>query len=190
MSGGRVSAPLSLYLRALYWSTVTFVTVGFGDIVPTRMGEMVVCMATMFGGAVTACVVIGLLVAELTASDAMASAWQQRVDTASRFVRRRNLPNEISFRIYEYLQYQWTYLRGVDEAAFFVGLPSGLRSEVLVALNDDLIRRIPYFSAGSDALIAQLANLLFPLLFLPDETLHSPGQAAVHTSLLITHNVA
>ncbi|KAL1520891.1 hypothetical protein AB1Y20_022452 [Prymnesium parvum] len=186
---GRLNDTSALYLRGIWWTSVTFVTIGFGDIVPTQLSEMNICIFVEYVGLLTACVIVGLLTADITATDVMASSWQQRVDTASSFARSRKLSRKVSQRIHQYLQYQWTYLRGVDEASFFVGLPAALRSEVLVALNDHLIRNIPYFKKGSDALIAQLAGLLFPLLFLPEECLYSEGQSAVYTSLVVRGKV-
>ncbi|KAL1507518.1 hypothetical protein AB1Y20_007142 [Prymnesium parvum] len=186
---GRLNDTSALYLRGIWWTSGTFVTIGFGDIVPTQLSEMSVCMLVAYFGLLTVAMIVGLLTADITATDAMASSWQQRVDTASSFARSRKLSRKVSQRIHQYLQYQWTYLRGVEEASFFVGLPAALRSEVLVALNDRLIRNIPYFATASDALIAQLAGLLFPLLFLPEECLYSEGQSAVYTSLVVRGKV-
>ena len=59
-------------------------------------------------------------------------------------MRTRKLPRKVAARLDEYHLYQWTYLRGVNEASFFSKLPSGLRSEALVALNDTLIRQARY----------------------------------------------
>ena len=52
------------------------------------MGEMLLCGFVMYIGILIACLIVGLLMAEITATDVMASSWQQRVDTASGFIRR------------------------------------------------------------------------------------------------------
>ena len=57
------------------------------------MCEMLLCGFVMYIGILIACLVVGLLMAEITATDVMASSWQQRVDTASGFIRRCALPD-------------------------------------------------------------------------------------------------
>ena len=223
-----VNATGQHYLRALYWSAVVLVTVGFGDIVPTQFNEMVVTMLAMFTGVTLACAAVALLLNEILFQDAMARTWQARLDMAAEFVRTRRLPRRVAQRIDEYHVYQWTYLRGVNEASFFSKLPTALRSEALVALNDSLLRKVraprprlapppdlgagrlapqaavptltsvtllwpppqvSHFTRASDDLIADLARLLYPLLFLPDEFLHRAGQTASCASLLVRGKV-
>ena len=42
---GLVNSTGEFYLRAIYWSSVVLVTVGFGDIIPTQLNEMLVTVA-------------------------------------------------------------------------------------------------------------------------------------------------
>ena len=90
---GRRNNSSVLYVRSVWWASVTLVTIGFGDIVPTQLEEMFFCIFVMYGGLLTVSVIVGLLMAEITATDVMSSSWQQRVDTASRFIRRRKHPS-------------------------------------------------------------------------------------------------
>jgi hypothetical protein len=92
MLAGRRNDSSVLYVRSVWWASVTLVTIGFGDIVPTQLGEMFFCIFVMYGGLLTVSVIVGLLMAEITATDVMSSSWQQRVDTASRFIRRCKPP--------------------------------------------------------------------------------------------------
>lgn len=41
---------ISKYITSLYWSLVTMLSVGYGDIVPTNNSEKLVCILTMFVG--------------------------------------------------------------------------------------------------------------------------------------------
>lgn len=145
---------------------------------------MVVTMVAMLCGVVLACTAVALLLNEILFKDVMAHEWQMQLDMTADFVRSRHLPPNVARRIDEYHEYQWTFLRGVNEAAFFSKLPCNLRSEALVALNDSSLRRIPHFTCASNDLIADLAQLLYPQLFLPHEYLHRTGQMASHASLL------
>eukprot|EP00327_Prymnesium_parvum_P015527 CAMPEP_0113284138 /NCGR_PEP_ID=MMETSP0008_2-20120614/29846_1 /TAXON_ID=97485 /ORGANISM="Prymnesium parvum" /LENGTH=2782 /DNA_ID=CAMNT_0000134945 /DNA_START=151 /DNA_END=8500 /DNA_ORIENTATION=+ /assembly_acc=CAM_ASM_000153 len=186
---GRANSTADFYVRALYWSSVVLVTVGFGDIVPTKLDEMLITILAMYCAVLLACTAVALLLNEILFQDSMALVWQNRLDTTAEFVRSSHLPRHVAQRIDEYHAYQWTFLRGVNEASFFGKLPANLRSEALVALNDKLIRKISHFTRASNELIADLAQLLYPLLFLPHEFLHRAGQMASHASLLVRGKV-
>lgn len=53
-------------------------------------------------GAYSACAIIGLVMAELVRSDTMEGAWQDRVERADVFIKKRKLPPELARRVQEY----------------------------------------------------------------------------------------
>ena len=146
-------------------------TVGFGDIVPTKMEELIFYIFSVLLAAAMATTSIGLLIPALMRSDALKETWLARVERADALIKRRNLPPELARRIQEYLQYQWLFLRGADESIFFEGLPASLRSEVRFALNHKLLRSIPLFKSLDADMIAALAGLLYPVIYTTDEHL-------------------
>ena len=136
---GKLSDEWTLYLRSLYQAASVVTGIGFGDQIPHTLTSMGYSIVVAF---VCTCYVsnamIGLVLAQLVWVDSMSLAWQKRVETAEHFIQRRRVPRALAQRVREYLQYQWIFLRGVDESTFFAGLPGPLRTEVLVALNDGL----------------------------------------------------
>ena len=163
--------PWIYYARALHWATNTITTVGFGDIVPTKLEELIFYVCTSIVATVAASTSIGLLIPALKGSNMLKETWLARVERADAFIKRHKIPPELARRIQEYLQYQWLFLRGADESTFFAGLPASLRSEVRFALNHKLLRSIPSFKSLDADTIAALAGLLYPVIYTTDEHL-------------------
>ena len=177
--------PWIYYARALHWATNVIVTVGFGDIVPTKLEELIFYVCTSIVATVAASTSIGLLIPALKGSDMLKETWLARVERADAFIKRHKIPPELARRIQEYLQYQWLFLRGADESTFFAGLPSSLRSEVRFALNHKLLRSIPSFKSLDADTIAALAGLLYPVIYTTDEHLLKCSSVADDGTLTI-----
>ena len=177
--------PWIYYARALHWATNTVVNVGFGDIVPTKLEELIFYICTSIVAAAVATTSIGLLIPALKGSDMLKETWLARVERADAFIKRHKIPPELARRIQEYLQYQWLFLRGADESTFFEGLPASLRSEVRFALNHKLLRSIPSFASLDADTIAALAGLLYPVIYTTDEHLLKCSSVADDDTLTI-----
>jgi hypothetical protein len=177
--------PWIYYARALHWATNTITTVGFGDIVPTKLQELIFYVCTSIVATVAACTSIGLLIPALKGSNMLKETWLARVERADAFIKRHKIPPELARRIQEYLQYQWLFLRGADESTFFAGLPASLRSEVRFALNHKLLRSIPSFASLDADTIAALAGLLYPVIYTTDEHLLKCSSVADDGTLTI-----
>ena len=125
------------------------ITTGFGDITPYTTNETVVCIVAMYVGVLITCSAIANLTLLVSNFDQAANDFHQKLDTVNKYLTYQQVPANLSSKIRQYYEYQWTVLKGVDEAQFLKELTPQLRQtfqeEILrdYLLNVDVLRRAP-----------------------------------------------
>ncbi|MBU0473880.1 MAG: cyclic nucleotide-binding domain-containing protein [Bacteroidetes bacterium] len=165
----------SNYISALYWTTTTLTTVGYGDIVPHTNFEMLYAVAVMIIGVGLYGYLIGNVVSVITKRDPAHEKFISNLENLSSLVRYRNLPKNITIRIRQYFLYLWKNRLEHNENVFLEKLPDGLKLEVLTFLKQDVIKNVELFKDASHEFIAELAENLKELVITPDEFLFREG---------------
>ena len=175
------------YARSAYWAIVTLVTVGFGDIVPrpSRTAEIGFTMFVMYLGAWTSCTVVAVLCTVVTASGAPQAPssssgrlpFSARREAAHSYSRLRRLPHRISSRVASYYAYMWTQLRGFDEDEFLDEIPTSLRAELLLFLNQRGLRAVAFLKELEEETIAAIAQVLATSVFSAGDLVISSGSS-------------
>ncbi|CAK4998484.1 unnamed protein product [Aphanomyces euteiches] len=88
------------YMSALYWSSMTLTTIGYGDLVPTTPGERALAIMCMLIGGGTYAYVVGSVCQILNSMDASTTEFHQTIDTLNEYCRHNKLPAELSSRIF------------------------------------------------------------------------------------------
>ncbi|CAD8147432.1 unnamed protein product [Paramecium pentaurelia] len=95
------------YIEALYFSTVTMLTIGYGDSVPQNQIEKLVSILFIL----IACLwysyavnTIGQIINELTYNS---EKRRQRIRVINGYMNKRKVPYSLQFKIREYLNYRW-----------------------------------------------------------------------------------
>eukprot|EP00753_Platysulcus_tardus_P006023 PLAT139.1.p1 GENE.PLAT139.1~~PLAT139.1.p1 ORF type:complete len:2901 (+),score=1538.69 PLAT139.1:33-8735(+) len=151
---------LRQYVRSYYWASVTLVTVGFGDIVPLTVPQMLFTAATMLLGAYLIARTVAFFSFIFGFKSEAAMRFETLADDVQQYCRARQLPAGLRERIEGYFEYLWTAHRGIDEAAVMAGLPAQLRSESLEFLQGDGLSKIPFLAPFGHGLVASICTLL------------------------------
>eukprot|EP00939_MAST-03C_sp_MAST-3C-sp1_P001566 g1566.t1 len=132
------------YARSLYWSIVTLLTVGFGDVVPlsTSKTEMLVTVWTMYTGAAISCAIVGCIVHAFSDGDATDAICRQRREGVLTYMRGRNVPMRLQRRVLEYFENLDAVMKGTESAKVEKTLPGPLRTRLMRRVASELLESV------------------------------------------------
>jgi hypothetical protein len=84
-----------LYLVSFYWSLTTLTTVGYGDIAPKTMEEVILCTIWMFFGVGFYSYIISILTSVLTSVDSRQAALERKYKQLDLFAHEKWLPTSL-----------------------------------------------------------------------------------------------
>lgn len=144
--GGASHADVPPYLRALYWTTTTLATVGYGDVTPVGPRQVAYATAVMVLGAAMFGYLIGNVATLLANADGLRALHLARVERAVLSLRGHGVPYALVERVRDYYDYLWESRRGADQR-LFEDLPPSLQIEVALELNRPILERASRRSA-------------------------------------------
>lgn len=81
-----------IYLRSIYWATVSMVTTGFGDIVAITIEESVVATWCFFVGYIGVAILIALMNHMVSVSSSSKDTFLRKMDELNEYMAYRKLP--------------------------------------------------------------------------------------------------
>ena len=171
-----VDAELSgQYVFAFWWATNIVTQVGGDPGLPSNTAERVMDLCIAFLSVFVVAVVIGNvneLVSELNANE---GRLREKLQTLNHFMQTRRLPNDLQARIRTYYLTIWTRRGGVDDASIMSELPTTLRTEISLVMNQDILGKVPIFASSSSGFIHSLVGHLKLQTYGPKELIVREG---------------
>lgn len=164
------------YLDAVYWSTTTLTTVGYGDVLPQTSLQKLYAIGVMLMGVGLYACLIGNIASLISNLDPLRSAHLEQRERLDAFVRYRSLPLVLRRRIQAYHDYLWEQRLVIDEDAVLAQLPPSLRQDVALHLRRDLVEDVPLFQGASDAFLREIALQMHSFVALPGDVIVRAGQ--------------
>ena len=112
---GEGRLPACLYLRAVYWAIVGMSTVGYGDIVPKSIPEMLFATIIVLFGGLTVPAMVGGLAACVSSLNQAQDQHRAKIGRVRELLNRKRYSSEQSNRVLRYYNYIWSRQGGVDE---------------------------------------------------------------------------
>ncbi len=135
-------------------------TVRYRDITPARSVEYILTMVVMLLGASLYAFIIGQIASLFSKLDSVKADHLKRFESVTQYLRHRNVPNDLKFRVKNYYDYMWERRRGLHEEVFLKDLPDSLKLDILYHLTHKLLDKVPLFKNASQP----LKNLLLMAL--------------------------
>lgn len=167
---------LRVYIRAIYWSYTTLVTVGYGDITPVTNEQTIYTIFVMIAGAGFYGYVIGNIASIIANRDLAKAQFLDKMDRVNNFMNFKNIPQDLKNKISEYYFYLWESKRGYEESQVMQDLPSSLKMKVALYLNKEIFQKIPLFHGAEETLIEQLVEHLQPVVYTPGDYIVRKGE--------------
>ncbi len=163
------------YIRALYWTVTTVVTIGYGDISPQDNVQTIFTMFIQLLGAGMYGYLIGNLASLVTNMDVARARFQEKTERLNIFMKSHAIPDELQDKARNYYDYLWETRKGFDETSVINELPPPLRVELSLFLNRHLIEKVPLFKDARPDLIRDIVMNLQHIVYSPGDFVVNKG---------------
>lgn len=164
------------YLAAFWWATNIITQVGGDPGLPTNNFERLADFFIAFLSVFVVAIIIGAVTELVAEASADEGELRSKLSTLNHFMYTRRLPDDLQRRIRNYYHSLWSR-RGVTDGdtAILGELPSNLRTEVSLIMNQDILGRVPIFQSSSPGFINSLVLHLRPQTYMPKEVIVRQG---------------
>lgn len=146
---GMPATPLEVYISALYWSTMTVTSVGYGDIVPVTNSERLFCALLMMLSGFLWAYALGETMAALGNSNIHEKAFRQMLDDLNHMMADRGLSNNLQRRLRAFFFQIKDLARIQGYKKLIDKLSPSLQGELAMTMNDVWLQKVWYFNSDS-----------------------------------------
>jgi len=166
------------YVSALYWAVTTLTTTGYGDIVPLTRLERLLGIVVMGLSAGVFSYLIGKIGGVISLMEMESSRQKDVVMDVTRYLRRAEVPTDVSYRALRYVEYVWDSRkrRKVLDTRLLQGFSEPLKNEISEHIFGLALQRVPMLSKFDRGFISQLARGVQPELFAQDDIIFESNQ--------------
>ncbi|KAL4510549.1 hypothetical protein ABPG72_004703 [Tetrahymena utriculariae] len=167
------------YIYSYYFSTVTMITVGYGDISPKTVAEKVLCIVNMmiacgqFAYSVNS---IGNIFEQFFRLDNEIKANMKIINN---YMTNKTISKDLQYQVREYLEYYWKQEKANNselENKILEQLSHKLKDTLLMEANKIALRESPIFSTTfSESVLQKILPLIKEIRCTPEEIIYLKG---------------
>ena len=180
------------YLMSIYWSVTTLTSVGYGDIAPETIPEILIAIIVMGLGVILFAFAIGNVVAFISQLDDGRAEYKMEQDGIRRYLAYNGVSSKTLSRLRQFSDYLWIQSRGARPDEILDKLPISVRTEILSEILERSVSSVPLFSQSPASLKNRLLMILRPEFYPPGSVIlnhDEPGNEIVfltHGTVQIT----
>jgi hypothetical protein len=169
-----------IYITSLYWAFTTMSTVGYGDVVPFTASEKIYAIFAMIMACGSFAYTVGSIGNLVSKSSAEATEYREQVMAVNRYMRKKELPKDLQFRVRRYLEYLWDNKKQnyLNEKEILSLLSEPLRDELYDHVHGSVIKSCASFEGLEMHFIGQLSKLLETETFAPGDVIFELGEVS------------
>ena len=170
----------TLYMTAYYWSIMTMTTIGYGDVLPVTVSEIICTTICMMIGTSIYAYIFGNICSILDGMTMRSQTFHNTMDQLNTFMESKYIPKNLRLRLREFYRYKFEQ-QGSDEWHSLVSEMSPLlQGEVAVQVNGSWLQSIPLLRDCDEKLYTQISLAMASVTYCPMESvidLHEPPSA-------------
>ncbi|GIY80037.1 potassium voltage-gated channel subfamily H member 8 [Caerostris darwini] len=167
------------YITALYFTTSSLTSVGFGNVAANTNAEKVFSILTMLIGALMHAAVFGNVTAIIQRMYARRSQYHTKLRDLKDFFRLHQIPKELKQRMTDYFQTIWSLNHGIDPNEILREFPDELRGDASMHLHKEILS-LPIFENAPQGCLKLLSRHV-------RSNFCAPGEYLVHTGDALTN---
>ncbi|KAL4434927.1 hypothetical protein ABPG74_021266 [Tetrahymena malaccensis] len=180
---------VSNYIHAYYFSTVTMITVGYGDYTPSNCTEMIISLITMLFSCGVFAYSINAIGTIFNTLNQKSLDIKNNMYTISSYMAKKNIDFELQIQIKEYLEYYWDmqYSRDEQQEQFLINqLSPKLKERLLLETFKMIVIECQIFKHNfSQQFMMEIIQLIQECSYRPDEIILSESIQDDHSLYFI-----
>ncbi|XP_051151158.1 potassium channel AKT1-like [Andrographis paniculata] len=174
------------YVISMYWSIVTAVTLGYGDLHPVNTQEMVFDIFYLLYLLGLSSYIIGNITNLIVQSTFRTRKYRDTFYGAMSFAKRNQLPARLQEQISAHLSLKYrTDSEGVQQQETIEALPKAIRTSISHFLFYNIVEKVYLFQGVSNDLLFQLVSEMKPEYFPPREDVILQNEAPTDLYILV-----
>nr|ACX37089.1 potassium channel [Zygophyllum xanthoxylum] len=175
------------YTTSMYWSITTLATVGYGDIHPVNIWEMIYAIFYILFNIGLTAYLFGNMTNLVVHGTRQTRKFRDTIQAATSFVHRNQLPPSLQDQMLAHLCLKFrTDLEGLHQQETIDSLPKAIRSSISHFLFYSLVDQVYLFRGVSNDLLFQLVSEMKAEYFPPKEDVILQNEAPTDFYILVT----
>ncbi|KAL2897808.1 Potassium channel AKT1 [Bienertia sinuspersici] len=175
-----------LYVTSIYWSITTLTTVGYGDLHPVNIREMIFDIFFMLFNLGLTAYLIGNMTNLVVHGTSRTRNFRDRIQAASNFSQRNRLPVRLQDQMLSHLCLKYRAdSEGLQQQEILESLPKAIKSSISHYLFYSLLDKVYLFRGVSNDLLFQLVSEMKAEYFPPKEDVILQNEAPTDLYVLV-----
>ncbi|KAK6627956.1 hypothetical protein RUM44_010438 [Polyplax serrata] len=163
------------FIICFYFSVVTGLNVGFGDIAPTNEVQILFCCLMMTAGFIlTTGVITGAMTTGFANKEKKREIYRIEYESTMAALRQEKIDKHVLDKISDNLLTSWRHRKGLSQAAFSDVLPLSMQKEIYFDVNFGFLNRSLVFSLQPRSFLRSVSLMMRNMSFFPGDIILHP----------------
>jgi len=183
--------PLHRYIVALYWATMTLLTIGYGDVRPRTDAERCVALVAMLIGASIYAYVVGGACQVISKMDWHSNVFYARLDDVNEYMHENGVPDDLQLKVRQYFHFARQTDKDSAMRARLNELSHDMQGIVYTYVMEAILEKVPYMQGLTGTCVTDLTMVMVEAAYPASERIWNAGDASenlllVRSGILVT----
>lgn len=168
------------YVYSLYFIIITMNTVGYGDLTPQNIREILFCIGFVIIGCIMFAYSLNCMGAIFQGFHKREKEMKEELFIINSFMKSKNVTNEVQMKIRKYLEHLWLEEKKLNlekSMKVFNKLSESLKTQLLQETNRPIVEKLEIFSTNfSGNTLEKIINIMKQEKYPPEEIIFRPGE--------------